>query len=391
MIFNRVNLYIIAWSIYNLQGGFFPMGMFFTKVICLIMLLISFYHFIIVNIEFKLPKYFYGLNILIGLFSIYGAFALLDLTNNPLPGEFLKNILISLLPIYSFFFFSQKKLLTEKNISVCIFILFAFAVLNYYGRMYSTALLFDIRDYGMTNNSGYLFIPLIAGSVFLFKKPFLQYFAVSACLLFSIHSTKRGAIFTCFVCLIWYLLNNLRGKGIKIKLGVFLFFAILAFCSYAFFEKNMSESYYFHKKMTELNRGEVSGRNDLYKTFSNYFLNEATPIHFALGSGANATLKISTNYAHNDWLEIAINHGMFGLLIYMFYWILFGRECFFRKYNPTVKLALQIVFIDYFLRTLFSMSYGAMTTSATLILGYCLAQGEKNEKDIQIVQTLQQR
>lgn len=389
MIFNRVNFYIVAWSIYNLQGGFFPMGMFFAKVICLILLLISFYHFIIVNFEFKLPKYFYGLNVLIGLFSVYGLFALLGLTDNPLPGEFLKNILISLLPIYSFFYFSKKGILSEEHLPVCIIILLAFAVLNYCGKMYSTARLFDVRDYGMTNNAGYLFIPLIAGSAFLYKQKFLQYFIISACLLFSIHSTKRGAILICFVCLIWFLLNDLRGKRMNVKLGIFLFFILLVFGGYIFFEKNMSESYYFQKKMTELNRGESSGRDNLYYTFSNYYLTEATPIQFVFGSGANATLNVSTNYAHNDWLEIAINHGIFGLLVYMFYWTLFGRECFSREYDSKVKLALQIVFIDYFMRTLFSMSYGAMTTSATLVLGYCLAQGEKNEENIQIVQTLQ--
>jgi hypothetical protein len=100
------------------------------------------------------------------------------------------------------------------------------------------------------------------------------------------------------------------------------------------------------------------------------------------GSGANATLSISSLYAHNDWLEIAINQGVFGLIIYFFYWIMFFRECSSKSYTPYARLAMQLLFIIYFMKTFFSMSYNDMTVGATLVLGYCLAQEKKNEQII---------
>ena len=167
------------------------------------------------------------------------------------------------------------------------------------------------------------------------------------------------------------------------KIGVIFVFLVLSSVGYVTFNNHFSESYAFQRKIQDLQEGGGSGRDILYQEFSNHFFYETTPMQFLVGSGANATLTISTNYAHNDWLEIAVNQGLLGVLMYMFYWILFYRESFVKKRNPMIKLALQLVFVDYFMRTFFSMSYQAMTTSATFVLGYCLAKENENEQIVE--------
>lgn len=380
MIHNQVILFVIGWSIYFLQGGFFPRGIVFTKIICLILLLASFYHFIKVNLNYKLPKYFVGLNVLLFSFAIYGLLALFGVTTHPLPGEYLKSIFISLLPIYSFYYFTKQGYLSESKISILIFVFFFFSIVNFYGRIYSRILIFTEDHIDFTNNSGYLFIPLIAASSLLKSNKITQYVLLCTSLFFSIQSSKRGTIIICVICLIWFIFKDLRGKSLKQKTSVMSAFLAVAMLGYVFFDRHLSESYAFQRKLQEFEEGRGSGRESLYSTFLDYQWNDTTPFQFIFGSGANATLDVSTNYAHNDWIEIIVNQGLIGVLIYLFYWILFYREAFVREKDPTIKLALQLVFIDYFMRTFFSMSYEAMTTSATFVLGYCLAKENKNEQ-----------
>ena len=376
-------LYAAAWGVYGMQGGFIPRGVFFAKILCFVLLLISSYHFVVVNLKFKVPRYFVGLNALLGMFFFYGLLSLLGITTHPLPEEYLKSILISLLPIYSFYFFSKTQTISEKNIYQFIILFFVFAFLKFYGMVYAFSLLAKSGEADFTNNAGYLFLPLIAASVFFWRKKFLQYLAICICLIIVIESSKRGAIVTCFVTLAWFLCNDLRGKSIKMKIGVIFVFLVLSSVGYVTFNNHFSESYAFQRKIQDLQEGGGSGRDILYQEFSNHFFYETTPMQFLVGSGANATLTISTNYAHNDWLEIAVNQGLLGVLMYMFYWILFYRESFVKKRNPMIKLALQLVFVDYFMRTFFSMSYQAMTTSATFVLGYCLAKENENEQIVE--------
>lgn len=357
-----------------MQGGFLPRGLPAMKILCFVLLLISFRHFIIVNLRFKLPQYFIGLNILIGMFLFYGLLSLVGVTTHPLSEEYLKSILISLLPIYSFYFYSKSQFISEKNICQYIAVFFVFAFLKFYGVVYSMSLLEMSRGIDFTNNAGYLFLPLVAASAFLYKKKILQYLLLCACLVISIESSKRGAIITCFFALGWFLINYLKGKSLKMKLGATLIFLLLCSIGYLAFERHFSESYAFQRKIQDLQDGGGSGRDYLYQTLSNHFFYETTPLHFIFGSGANATVSISNQYAHNDWLEIAVNQGMFGLLVYILYWILFFKECRNKTLSPQAKLALQLLFVVYFMKTIFSMSYGSMATSATFILGYCLAQ-----------------
>ena len=262
-------LYVLAWCVYGMQGGFIPRGVFFAKVICLVLLLISTYHFVIVNLKFHIPRYFIGLNVLLGMFFFYGLLSLVGITTHPLSEEYLKSILISLLPIYSFFFFSKRKMITEKNIYIFIIILFVFAFLKFYGVMYSFSLMSKFGDVDFTNNAGYLFLPLLAASVFLYKKKFIQYPALCICLIFAIESSKRGAIIAGIVALVYFFANELRGKSLRIKIGVILLFSVLCSVGYATFDKHVSESFAFQRKILYLQEG--SGRNHLYQMLSNHF------------------------------------------------------------------------------------------------------------------------
>ena len=196
-------------------------------------------------------------------------------------------------------------------------------------------------------------------------------------MVFILLGMKRGAIIIGVVCLICFLWNNIKNANKSKKKGLLFLSLVMCFVGYLVVKYQMNESLYFNQRVEQTLEGNSSGRDELYRVFWNYFIDKATPLQFAFGSGADATLKVASYYAHNDWLEIAVNQGILGLIIYLLYLMLFARECLLKFYNNQTKLALQISFIICFMKTLFSMSYNDMPISAAFVLGYCLAQEKK--------------
>lgn len=384
---NMANIYVLLWILYGLQGFLYPVGTFFSQFLLLFLLLVSLYYCYVANSRYNLPSYFIGLNLLLALFSVYGVYLMIGGYNSAEYAlqvgsfEYLKGIFKSLLPIYAFYVFFNEKKMTEKLMPVCI-VLFLFLVtvdfyVNYKVNLMAAKLVGSKAE-EFSNNVGYEFLALLPICVFIYKRPILQYIVVGYCSFFLLLAMKRGAILIGAVCLIWFLWNNLRNASIKVKVVLVVLSLLLCSFSYQFIQNQLEKSVLFQKRIENTLDGNVSGRDDLYSSGLNYFWNESTPLQFIFGSGANATLKVLDNYAHNDWLEIAVNQGIIGLFVYVIYWILFMRTAFSKKYEPHIKLAIQLVFLIYFMRTIVSMSYSAMTVCATFTLGYCLAKEKKD-------------
>lgn len=387
--FNKANIYLIAWCLYNTQGIFFPKGTLFTQILVLLLLLVSLYYCFVCNTRYKLPVYFYGLNILLSMFVVYGFFLMfggynsMDYSKHVDSFSYLKNILLSLLPIYAFFVFFKENQISSKNFFIWILLFISVATLNYFKNhqeMLIAAILNKSKAEEFTNNVGYEFLAIIPACVFLYKKPFLQYLAIGYCMIFMLMAMKRGAIIIGVVCIIWFMWKNLRQRNIKKKFGLMALSLLLCFVSYHFIKYRMEDSLLFQERVEKTLEGNSSGRGELYSEFANYFWNKTTPIQFIFGSGANATLRISSNYAHNDWLEIAVNQGIIGLFFFTLYWLLFIRTLSSKNFDIHTKLALQLLFVIYFMKTFFSMSYASMPIPATFILSYCLVQEKKDEQ-----------
>ena len=390
-VLNKFDIYTLVWCLYCFQSIFLPKGTFLTQLLIVVLLLISFYHCFIVNTRYKLPPYFWGLNVLLIMFFIYGIYLMIGGYNpadysKPVDSfNYLKEILISLMPIYSFYVLSKENLLTEKKLQAWVVVFFILAIGNYYQNerdLLLQAMLQHSSQEEFTNNVGYLFVSLIAACVYFSNRKILQYALLSICIIFIIMAMKRGAILIGFLCLFYFFWISLKNSSLKNK--VVIIFSLFLFCVFTFniVQKKMGDSSYFQKRVDDTLDGNSSGRDILYGTFLYYFWNETTPLQFVFGSGANTTLKITKHYAHNDWLEIAINQGLFGVVLYIIYWVCFVKTAYNRGLSKKARECLQISLICYFLETFFSMSYGSMPICGTFVMGYSLAQGENNEQII---------
>ena len=225
----------------------------------------------------------------------------------------------------------------------------------------------------VTNNMGYLFVALIPMAAVYKNKISLQYALLIVCMTFIVMGMKRGAIIVGCLSLIYFLYYDYRYNGNISRLKVIFFSFLLIVAAYFVTEHLLQTSDYFVSRINKTMEGNSSGRDEIYSHFWNHFKNETDTIKFLFGNGANATLGIGINYAHNDWLEIAITQGVLGLIVYAIYWLAFLKTIVTTKANKTARLALTLAFISFFIETLFSMSYTGYSMCACTVFGYSLA------------------
>lgn len=389
---NICNIYILLWCIYYLQGIAYAKGSIISQLTLLILMLISGYYFIEVNIRYRIPSFLRVLNVFIGVMTIYGIFLILDptpiyysFTLSEQAGKmgFLKAIYMSLLPIYSMYAFTKQGILKIESIQALTLILIISTTLSYF-RAEQEALQKALEVGSMreefTNNTGYDFLHIFPVLFFWNKKPILQYALLAFIFTFIVMGMKRGAIMIGLVCLIWFLYRTYKSSKSNRSLIIFLT-SIAIICGVAYLIDFYNNSEYFQYRMEQTLEGDSSGRYSIYSNMWEYFINQHSLNNVLLGNGAMHTIKIAGNYAHNDWLELLICQGLFGIVIYLAYFITLYRGFQNSRNNALLYNILGMCLFIMFASSIFSMSYNSLSLSITLCLGYCLATKNKHEKN----------
>jgi len=385
---NRCDFFFFLWVIYYLQGIIYPEGGIISISILAINLLISVYYAIkVIEIPDK-PVYFKGLTCLLIMFSIYGILLIVlngvtfhyGIANTKPSYNYIKSIYLSLLPIFPFFYFTVSGYLTEGRLKKWIIIFFFSCTLTYFKTKQQELLSIGSDQTETTNNAGYLFLSLLPAVILYKKKPILMLVCLLYIMAFIIMGMKRGAIIIGALIFLYLLYSIWRtfDYGKKLQFFIIALIAIIGAVYLVFYQMETSE--YALQRIADTKEGNSSGRDIIFHFFWNYFTNEADLLHYLVGRGAYGTLEIYHKFAHNDWLELAINQGLLGIGIYLFYWI-----CLYKTWknctNLTTKSVLFMIGLICFIKTLFSMSYEDMTFLDTSILGFALASNYKFEID----------
>ena len=183
---------------------------------------------------------------------------------------------------------------------------------------------------------------------------------------------KRGAILVTALSIVYFFVESLKKTSYRKKILTVFLFGVFAVFVYFFILEMFSNSDYFVERYNETLEGNTSSRSFLYADFFKIIIN-GDIVTFLIGNGADGTIRLGPNFAHNDWLEIGINQGLLGIVLFILYWntaFVFWRRS---KVNPTLHVAFGICFIQTFLKTWFSMSINDMQIYTTLVLGFCVA------------------
>jgi hypothetical protein len=390
--FNSCTLYILLWVLYSLQGTLYAEGSIISRGVLLLFLIFSGYYTLVLNMKYRhsLPVFFKVLNVFIFMLSAYGVFAIFDPTPiyvediiaSAYPKhEFLKLIYVSLMPIYSFYYFHRQGMLTEENIRFASFVLLIVVTSNFIenqASMLAMAMSERSSREEFTNNISYDFLQLLPLAFFWRKKPLVQYLFVAYIFVFLVVGMKRGAIAIGAVCFLWFLYRNIKSsRGWNRAIVIVLTVAIAAF-GVNYVVEFSSTSDYFQQRLQQTAEGNSSDRDVIFGTLWEHFLNEKSALNILFGNGAMQTISIAGNFAHNDWLEILICHGIVGIFIYILYFAALTSMCVKSRHNHLVYNILGMAIIIMFASTLFSMSYNSLNLGITLCLGYCLSEYNKN-------------
>lgn len=314
------------------------------------------------------------------LLAIYGVIVVLEgktfivgmrESRNVVTLSYIIKVSWSLLPIFTFYYYAKKGALTTKYIRKWIPVFMIAAVACYY-LMLQTSLAKHEED-EVTNNGGYLILSFVPLLVLYKGRSLRQYMLMTFALLLVFISMKRGAILCGLLATAAYFGYLYRGAKRSTRYGVAIAITIGLFGIYYVFDRLSSESYYFQERMDETMEGDTNGRDVIQGFFIYYYYNEYTPVEQLVGRGANATLELFGMYAHNDWIELGINQGLLGMILYLFFWIAFVRLVLRKNIPPDVRASLIMLFVIYFLKTLFSMSYSEYTLYSSMALGYGIA------------------
>ncbi len=355
-----------------------------SKGVLVAIISISLYYVYAVNAKKIIPLYFKSLNILLVLITLYGIFRLgqgdWSHGSNPIYNySYLKVHLMSILPIYSFYVFTRKRLLTNR---FWILTIIAFGTLSIF---------FFVRTYlevskmtgltNITNNSAYMFVALVALLPLLKIKLSYKYILLALLGVFVLMSAKRGAILVYALCLlefVWFSVRRMpRSARIRTMIGSLITVGIGCYLAIYYIDTNE----YLSLRLAETERGSSTGRDVLFGSLIRHFTRDLSNIHLFFGNGADSTFLIAGNFAHNDWLEFVTNMGVVGLLVYLFYWLCFYLT--YRQlpsYSPT-SCAFLVVMTICFMRTWYSMSINDMFVVMTMVIGYCIGEKENNEVD----------
>lgn len=388
---NICNIYIFLWCLYSLQGTLYTSGGIISQGILAILLTVSLYYLFVVNFTMRTPSAIKALNVFIVMLTVYGLLyaasgkiIIMQHTGLPIGAVgYLKNTYMSLLPMYAFYAFTDKGLLTEVNIRRWFFIFLVIVTVSYFKaerEALQVAMMEGSMQEEFTNNTGYRFLSLMPLLFFFSKNRMVQYLALAYIMAFIIMGMKRGAILIGAIVVLWFFYQTLKSSPRKTRHKVVLLIAAVVVAT-GFYVVNMLETNeYFQYRIEQTEEGATSGRDVIFTKLFSYFTDETSAWQFYFGSGANHTVAVAGNYAHNDWLELAVNQGCLGILVYLIYWICMYKTWRNSKSNSIIYSSLGARCIISFLSTFFSMSYAGMSIYATLCFGYCLAHNKVVEQ-----------
>lgn len=381
-VFSPPILYLAVACLYFLRLDYFSGSSIIVRGSFVLFFGLSFFYCIKANHEYRSAS-LRAINTLLVLVSLYGLILMIlgsDWTwKRPTPPSiYLIYYYESLLPIYAFYYFSRAGLISAKWVRYSAILFFIFTFASY--SAYEAKALMNSDAEEITNNAGYLFLSLVPLMAFFKERPLLQYLGLGIITFFVISGMKRGAILLCGVSLLFFILASLRNlKGAQ-KILIVILSAVLFYFVVHYIEYMLMNSAYFNKRLEATMAGQT-GRDSLFTSYMDFYFERTNFFTMIFGSGAFAGLRYIGMGAHNDWLELLIEMGIIGIVVYLLYWINYykiwknSRRCC----PEEVVMAFGLICLIYFGKSFWSQSITRMSIMGTFILGYCIGIYENNK------------
>lgn len=371
-LFVLINLLYVTQGISPALDGIY-------SLMLLMLLAISLFYLFKVNQEFGQSRFIKALNLVVLLITIYGIINIISPTGVSLPNyrphTYLTNAYRPLLQIYPLYYFCRKGYINDEVIKSWIPLSFMVALIAYYVSNIMLGASMKMGDVEGTSNVGYLIVSLMPLLYFL-KKHVVKYILLVLIASFVFLCAKRGAILILVISIAWFIYFDLKNSSIGNKfLGVMLAF-IAGVLLFRYLTIVFEESYYLNYLLEKTESGDSSGRDELYGKAWSLIVKSPSLITFLFGHGADSTYGLLGNRAHNDWLEIMLNQGVLGVILYANLWFQIFKIWFRSKSQRYTYIIMGAAIILFFPKTLFSMLYNELSPIACLPFVWCITNVE---------------
>jgi len=373
------SIYVVIWMLYCVHWfcpGHVPLLDRFSSVLLAISFMMSLFVIIKGYNKYGISNVLCdGFFPLILMFLIYGSLylafedSLYVMGKEVRKGSYLIGVLRTFVPVYTFYYMVKLGMMNTAMMRKFFFIIYVFLI------WLNSRMVFFRGTTEFTNNMGYDFVYFIPFVLLFRNRPVGMFVLLSSILWFVMSCNKRGAVLIAVVLTIYILtrvisLRNKKGRVAFILAVIFTIGAVLYVSSY------IADNEFFRGKIEMTVEGDDSGRTIIQRHLLDVMLNRSTIGRLLFGYGADGTLRIGTNYAHNDLVEIFVNNGFFGALIFLYFWIrVFGSWIKMRNDKIAFSLYGSII-IACFMSSLFSMFYSAIPFYLSMIWGYSVALHE---------------
>ena len=391
------NIYIVLWCLYFMQGLIFNEGSSTSQILLVILIAISAisYYSLFLKKRIRYPyyirwtNYFFLFLLMYGtVYFILGKSYVIERSGTVIQSfGFIKQVMISYLPLFTFYNYSRKNRISENDMKMWCFLFLVTAIVFFYvERVNALRLAMEVHSSQteFTNNSAYFFVAIIPTLIVWRNKPLIQYLLFFICLAFIIVSMKRGAILCGGIAALFFGYNALFHNSKRNKVRILLLSVALLVAAYYLVSQLLINSDLFTERISETLEGNSSSRDVIYSNLIKYILSRDNIFYIVFGEGANATLLHSENYAHNDWLEIAVCEGLVGIYMYIRYWFAFHRSVKSFLNDKTSHFVLLTFLVVFLIRSFFSMSFNDLPVFASVSIGYYMAMAERKALSMNI-------
>lgn len=381
---NFLNIALILFVIYFLQGILYPSGSIISQTVLLLFLIIGLFCYLKTVLRLDNPSF-------VKLFILFYAILLITFLVSPKTvigdkneaigivstfGQF-KEISAFVLSFFISYILVRKKDIDDVHVWWFGIIIFILSILRFF---FSRDLLAEENEM-FTNNAGYFLVATVPYIPFIIKKKKVLG-AVIAVILSAliIASAKRGAIVCLMVSLAFMMFYYLKSHKITFK-RVFAILLLLAAAA-TFIYYSIESNEYLMSRIEKTQSEGIGQRSIAYVALWNHWSSDTNLFTFLFGNGMAQTITVWGNYAHNDWLELLIDNGLVGVVIYLMLFVL--AFMYIRKMNigRLYKLSAYLCLIIWFLKTVFSMGYTSMmNVMFCFLLGLIIGKNEFHKQN----------
>ena len=289
---------------------------------------------------------FWGLHLVYFLIS----FLWLDSPSISLIGS----ISVSLLSIPLFMTLGRRGVMTSR-FHIVATIALVLSAFNYYWIMKAKLFAALLSGQDTTINASTVFLYILPVIIIL-KNIYISYSVLFVCVYFILDSAKRGNIVCSIPIILLFIMLTFRNKQVHFY-EKFIFVAFFLF-AVSWGIRQYEQNEYLQQRMEQTMEGNTSGREHIYENAWKVFSESQSVKNIIFGYGFQGTVNIKQlgKYAHNDWLELLVDNGIVGALLYFSIFILLFKMIRREKDLQKRYLLLSVVSV-WFLKTLFSMSY----------------------------------